>query len=547
MVWMFASKLNNKDKVIGMALTKCPECGKEVSNKAEKCIHCGYPLNSGGENRDFGTEKKEEKKQKNIKENLQMIKKNRKAMTFVSIAFLIVIFLIIFFTNFSKAAMYNKATSAYEKGNYKKAAKYYSYVGVYKDAAYFANDSTNKYNFEEGIKLIDKEKWDEAEKHFFECKDYSNSKDYLNLCIVKQAEVLMEEKRYSEASNMLFPQQNYTDARGDYQICEYYLAIESEDSGDLQKAALHYKNAANYNGSASKIIEIGEKYVESEKYDEALEIFEYYPNSSELSSNKAYDYVKGQKCIVEGDYENAALLLEKALDYRDAEDLYIMASYECGLNAFKDRDYVIASEWLSKASGYKDADDILDGCKLSSVKVLVNQGNLNQAKEILDTIDDDIEYNGLSARTYKELLEKNIQWVQLCGKWILTGGQMRVTQSGSYYNHWWYCDFDEGERNLEVRCAINDDGRVFVNLKGDISVYTSYSSLASLLTQGTVSVNTSQNMSSLGTAKIDDYTSMTLSKSGITINYKRNDRSQDVYFTYVYKTDATYGKRTEAY
>lgn len=28
-----------------MALIKCPECGKEVSDKATNCINCGYPLN----------------------------------------------------------------------------------------------------------------------------------------------------------------------------------------------------------------------------------------------------------------------------------------------------------------------------------------------------------------------------------------------------------------------------------------------------------------------------------------------------------------------
>lgn len=27
-----------------MALIKCPECGKEVSDKSKVCIHCGYPL-----------------------------------------------------------------------------------------------------------------------------------------------------------------------------------------------------------------------------------------------------------------------------------------------------------------------------------------------------------------------------------------------------------------------------------------------------------------------------------------------------------------------
>lgn len=29
-----------------MALIKCPECGKEVSDKAKQCIHFGYPLDS---------------------------------------------------------------------------------------------------------------------------------------------------------------------------------------------------------------------------------------------------------------------------------------------------------------------------------------------------------------------------------------------------------------------------------------------------------------------------------------------------------------------
>lgn len=27
-----------------MALIRCPECNREISDKAEKCIHCGCPL-----------------------------------------------------------------------------------------------------------------------------------------------------------------------------------------------------------------------------------------------------------------------------------------------------------------------------------------------------------------------------------------------------------------------------------------------------------------------------------------------------------------------
>lgn len=27
-----------------MSLIRCPECGKEISDKSKQCVHCGYPL-----------------------------------------------------------------------------------------------------------------------------------------------------------------------------------------------------------------------------------------------------------------------------------------------------------------------------------------------------------------------------------------------------------------------------------------------------------------------------------------------------------------------
>ncbi len=46
-----------------MALIKCPECGKEISDKAPKCIHCGYPL------------KKEPKKEEKVEPKPKQTKK----------------------------------------------------------------------------------------------------------------------------------------------------------------------------------------------------------------------------------------------------------------------------------------------------------------------------------------------------------------------------------------------------------------------------------------------------------------------------------------
>ena len=38
----------NKMEEYKMALIKCPECGKEISDKSKQCIHCGYPLDEPG-------------------------------------------------------------------------------------------------------------------------------------------------------------------------------------------------------------------------------------------------------------------------------------------------------------------------------------------------------------------------------------------------------------------------------------------------------------------------------------------------------------------
>ena len=37
-----------------MAIISCPECGKGISDKADACIHCGYPLRRYRENEAAG-------------------------------------------------------------------------------------------------------------------------------------------------------------------------------------------------------------------------------------------------------------------------------------------------------------------------------------------------------------------------------------------------------------------------------------------------------------------------------------------------------------
>lgn len=54
-----------------MALIKCPECGKEISDKSEKCIGCGFPI------KDFLQNQEEEKTKKEL-ETLEESEVNKK-------------------------------------------------------------------------------------------------------------------------------------------------------------------------------------------------------------------------------------------------------------------------------------------------------------------------------------------------------------------------------------------------------------------------------------------------------------------------------------
>lgn len=45
-----------------MSLIKCPECGKDVSNLSERCIHCGYPLQGQLKYKSYRAIKKEKEK-----------------------------------------------------------------------------------------------------------------------------------------------------------------------------------------------------------------------------------------------------------------------------------------------------------------------------------------------------------------------------------------------------------------------------------------------------------------------------------------------------
>ncbi len=63
-----------------MSLIKCPECGKDVSSLAEKCIHCGYPLQRQIKYKSYKAMKKEKEERKKKLEKEAMEKKEKSCL-----------------------------------------------------------------------------------------------------------------------------------------------------------------------------------------------------------------------------------------------------------------------------------------------------------------------------------------------------------------------------------------------------------------------------------------------------------------------------------
>ena len=126
---------------------------------------------------------------------------------------------------------------------------------------------------------------------------------------------------------------------------------------------------------------------------------------------------------------------------------------------------------------------------------------------------------------------------------------MRVTQSSKSYGNStsWYRDFDRGEESIDVQCKLNSDGTVTVKTSGSIPIYTEYSSISEGLEKDSVYVSVNRKMSSMGTIRVNSYTTLTISTSGISINYNKVSPNEDIYFTYTYKTTMSLNKKSKSY
>ncbi len=466
---------------------ECPKCKAKIQDNSAFCPKCGHRIS-----------------------NKSMGSKPTKHVSSQMIIGVFILFILggigygYFYT--TPKAKYNRANNAYEKGNYQVASRLYNDLGDYLDA---------------------KEKYNNSEKHYH----YNNALE------------LLKNNKYSEAIEEFNKTDNLDDSKEKINECYYNHAVDLIESNP-EEAINEFMKSHFYNDSTDKIYEIAKGFLLNQKYKEAFDAFSAIGKLGDPYGA----YSEGMNALKLNSYENAANCFKKAGDILDSKEKYQESLYRYAKELYERKNYSLSAQKFNEISEYKDSQQLVKVCNLGNAYYMYEQGKLNGASDALDKIPDGTSYGNMSKKDLKAKLDNVSLWKDICGKWITTGGEMRVTQQGSYgYSYWWYRDFVEGEQTIDVTCVPNDDGTVTIKTSGQIPIYTSYSSVAIGVNSGYASLNGQQKFTSPGCLNISDTTSVTIGKNGIKAVYNRKDNSQDVYFTYIYKTTMNFNKRTISY
>lgn len=355
-----------------MALINCPECNREVSDKAEVCPNCG-----------FGVAKYIERQKKILKIQEEA---EKEAYLYVK----------------------QRKKEEKEKAEQKKKDEINRKNNIYEEAVEkFASESSKDVEkAEELFKTISS--WKESEEYLIKCAD--------RISELKRRETMQEERcrrrnkkiilttvivgaiigltigGYSFYKMVVVPKNIYESAMRNIQNGDYEEGIEKlETIIDYKDVVQQIENASE--GIYERDYNNAKEFIAKQEYEQALEILKRLGSNEEIDGLIAEcEYEQGIDLIEAKKYKEAINLLinndidnneeklkecymelacqeiingayDSALEYFMLADYkgekYLDIYYEKGITAYEDLDYISAITYFKECVGYKDSAEIL--------------------------------------------------------------------------------------------------------------------------------------------------------------------------------------------
>ena len=322
------------------------------------------------------------------------------------------------------------------------------------------------------------------------------------------------------------------------------------DAGDWKEASLLYSHSSIADADAYRSYCDGMLAVEEGSWEEAVELFGNagdVQNADEMRKQAAYNF--GQQLFESKDYEKAIEQFTEAGDHKGAKSALVKATYQRGKQLMNDGKYESARSYFVDAGDYKDAKKWVATCDdipaLLAAEDDYQAGNLSSAQKGFGKLPRSLTWDGISVAKRQDTLADHQAFVDICGRYKISSGECEVRQTHSSTGIWynWTADLSDMGYSAEVRCTIKKNGKVKVSGSVDFYRYTSYSSISEGVNGTNDTTDFSFTTSSLPNDKsVGNYSSITCSGKKLKFHYGHTDNTQDVYFTYLYRTDATYKK-----
>ena len=438
-----------------MALINCPECNKEVSDKAEVCPHCGFgvakyverqekiaKIKEEAEKEAYLYVKQEKKKEKEKAEQKKREEENR------------------------KNNIYNEAINKYaseSSKDVKKAEELFSTISGWKDSDTYLNKCKDRINELIQQEIVQEEKYNRRKKKIIFATVTTG------ICVG------LLFGGYSLYKMVIVPQNVYKSAMRSLQDGDYEEAIEKLNTIGAYKDAMMQIEIA-LEGIYERNYSDAKELIAEQKYSEALDILKNmeniddtdelivmcentlkYQEAIELANIKKYreaisiledieDFKDSANILVEyrleadyldavdyadsEEYKNAILLFENLGDYKDAKERNEELCYQFGIHEFENKNYVDAKNYLEKVSDNKDVADILSECELqlsyidlySAACNSIAEGNLYVALSYLKQLPSD----------YNDTVDK----IELCDRYKNIVGEWKCVGYDGSDNRW---------------------------------------------------------------------------------------------------------------
>lgn len=259
---------------------------------------------------------------------------------------------------------------------------------------------------------------------------YPGAAELTNEGNYQKALLLIEDKQYTVASDMLAGLGAYRDAKDLYSQTEYKIAAQEMLSGDYEAAHARFTALGAYMDAETQAMEC--VYVPAmalksdEAYAEAAEMFSTIDSYKDATAQRMECiYRSGLRAQLAGDYEEAAAqfkqlegyedadeqmtntiylaanaardmgnyemargLYETVADYQDAAEQINACIYQPAVSLMKDEDYETAAKMLAQIPDYQDAATLYKECLYQPAKAAIEENAYETAIALLEQIED---------------------------------------------------------------------------------------------------------------------------------------------------------------